>query len=439
MKKFISILLSLLMILSCAAVPAFAAETSASVEGCPQDIKEMYFEGRFEDFYSFNMSLDYLYNGMSAINWSLIKKPMRDQNGNVIKDESGNVQFMPQLDENGDVKKDENGNVMYVMIEKMDAALVEANINMYLLRVLRGLYGGEKLFTGKNATAIANFIGNLISNNFPGTKIEFSSEPAGEAEFYKAISDCSGLGFILDSNWCKSSVNFKPLIRALGVNIDDLLDRELKNGNLLAEALLKTIVKRVFQQGPVNYVFSVVSALAETYGFAMLEPLKALLAGKLATGVISQDELAEMKGLFNLAFNNNNPADTSKLQFVTVPSYHFGRAEDNADMFIFAMTYLNILGRYRDNRAVINKLRSSVAASSELEQLDKDRIDAIIDGAFFGNTARIDEIIDEMDGESISDGTDQAINSVNGFFAKIIKAITDFFDKIYRFFTGANK
>lgn len=46
-----------------------------------------------------------------------IRKPKIDENGNIIKDTNGNIEYEPEVDENGNIIKDKNDNVVYKLIE----------------------------------------------------------------------------------------------------------------------------------------------------------------------------------------------------------------------------------------------------------------------------------------------------------------------------------
>lgn len=328
-----------------------------------------------------------------------------------------------------------------VPVDKYDVTMTKSNLNLYLLRVLKKVYADDKLYTAENASAVANFIGHLINEDHVDVAVRFGSATVAPEVFYRTIASVSGLGNVIQLNWCDRAmqVNFNPVLTALGVNLDKLLPSQVKSGQALAEVIIRTFFEKVFTDGPLSYAFNLLQTLSKHYSVLMLPALEALLAGKIARGVISKDELSTVKGLLNLIFNNNNPDDESSLQFVTVPVYRFGNSRDTTELFLYVMAYLNLIGRYKNNTNVVTSLLNDIQNSNTLEAIDKTRLNSIIEAAFFGDIDKITEIIDEISVETVQDGADRFVNSISTAITNFIKAITEFFDRIYRVLTGANR
>ncbi|MBQ8028760.1 MAG: hypothetical protein IJ262_05080 [Clostridia bacterium] len=251
-----------------------------------------------------------------------------------------------------------------VTVDKADLTLAKANLNLFLSDVFESVYGEEgstKLYTAENATAFVNFIGKLLNPNFTEVKLTGNGY-SSENDFYTAIAQLSGLKTIIDNYWCKNyAINYSPLLYVIGFDFDDelMLGDKIRNADRVSRVIVKSIIKRIRQQGPLNYVLNVVSNLAKSYETHMFPALKALFTLQINSGVIGEDELKTLKGLFNLFANFHNEADTEHLQFITPPSYRFAKATkfdgsqettDTTEVFLYALMYLNLCGAYSSQR-----------------------------------------------------------------------------------------
>ncbi|MGN1195028.1 MAG: hypothetical protein ACI4SB_06055 [Acutalibacteraceae bacterium] len=425
MKKFIALLLSLVMVVSSLGVLASAESASLADlvgdvdfaqalenfnadgmelpdeyldENFEYDMEELLQSGALNNLNLFGLTVDFLYHNSDDLFWTTLT------------------------------------------IEKSDLALAKANLNMYLLRVLKNHFGDDKLYTAKNAEAIANFIGHLINEDFTDVTVIYNSEPVSEATFYKTVADFSGLDEVIQHNWCdQPTINFKPLIYALGVNFNDLLERDFSDGQVLAEALIKAVITRNLQNGPVNYILDLVAYFSKTYGISMAEPIKALLKSKIVRGVIGEDELDTFRGLLNLVFNNNNPDDTTKLQFMTPPTYRFAIAKDSTEVFLYLLAYLNLDGRYKSNSDVIKNYQAEISANTFLDNTEKERINSVLSGVFLGDLSGIVAIIDDLVIENIEEGKNDLWKNFVNFLVNMIKNFIGMFDKIYQSLSNIGK
>ena len=418
MKKFLALLLSLVMVLSSFGVLASAEGTSIGDlvgdvnfeealnnfnadgmvlpedyldENYQYDMEALLQSGALNNLNLFGLTVDFLYNSTDELAWYTLA------------------------------------------VEKSDFALAKANLNMCLLYILKNHFSGDKLYTAANAEAITNFIGHLINEDFTDVKVIYNREPVSEATFYKTIADFSGLDVVIQHNWCdQPRINFKPLIYALGVNFNDLLERDFSDGQALAEALVKAVITRNLQNGPINYILDLATSLSRTYSLCMVEPIKALFKSKIARGVINEYELEDLRGLLNLVFNNNNPDDTSKLQFITPPGYRFASAKDSTEVFLYMLIYLNLVGKYKSNPDVIKNYQSEINANTFLTATEKERINSIIGGVFLGDLPAIVAILDDLVVDNIEEGKNDLWRNFVNFLTNMIKNFIGMFDKIYQ-------
>ena len=418
MKKFIALLLSLVMILS-----SFAVSASAETGSIGDLVDDINFEEALKDFNADGMELpeDYLDENYQYDMEALLQ--------------SGALNNMNLFGLTVDFLYNSSEDLFWatLSVQKSDLAIARGNLNMYLMRVLKNHFGGDKLYTAKNAEAIINFIGHLINEDFTDTNVVFNSEPVSEAVFYKTVVDFSGLDVVIQHNWCDNpNMNFKPLMYALGVSLGNLLERDFKDGQILAETIVKAVITQNLEVGPVNYLLDLLSAMSRTYGMCMLEPLKALLQSKLTRGVITEEELSTMRGLLNLIFNNNNPDDTSRLQLITPPTYRFAIAKDSTEVFLYLLVYLNLVGRYKSNPQVVSGYKTDISESTILTQTEKERVSAVIDGVFLGDLTGIVAMMGDLTVENMEEGKNDLWTKFVTFLSDMIKKFIGLFDKIYQ-------
>ncbi|MGN1442553.1 MAG: hypothetical protein ACI4XE_01785 [Acutalibacteraceae bacterium] len=418
MKKFIALLLSLVMILS-----SFAVSVSAESGSIGDLVGDINFEEALKNFNADGMELpeDYLDENYQYDMEALLQ--------------SGALDNLNLFGLSVDFLYNSSDELFWatLSVKKNDLAIARGNLNMYLMRVLKNHFGDDKLYTAKNAETLINFIGHLINEDFTDTKVIFNSEPVSESVFYKTVADYSGLDVVIQHNWCDNpNMNFKPLIYALGVNFNDLLERDFKDGQVLAETIVKTVITRNLQTGPVNYILDLVAAMSRTYGMCMVEPLKALLKSKITRGVITEEELSSMRGLLNLLFNNNNPDDTSRLQFITPPTYRFAIAKDQTEVFLYLLIYLNLVGRYKSNPQVVSGYKTAISENTILTDTEKDRISSVIDGVFLGDLSGIVAMMSDLTVENIEEGKNDLWTNFVNFLSNMIKNFIGLFDKIYQ-------
>ena len=418
MKKFIALLLSLVMILS-----SFAVSASAETGSIGDLVDDINFEEALKDFNADGMELpeDYLDENYQYDMEALLQ--------------SGALNNMNLFGLTVDFLYNSSEDLFWatLSVQKSDLAIARGNLNMYLMRVLKNHFGGNKLYTAKNAETLINFIGHLINEDFTDTNVVFNSEPVSEAVFYKTVADFSGLDVVIQHNWCDNlNMNFKPLMYALGVSLGNLLERDFKDGQILAETIVKAVITQNLEVGPVNYLLDLLSAMSRTYGMCMLEPLKALLQSKLTRGVITEEELSTMRGLLNLIFNNNNPDDTSRLQLITPPTYRFAIAKDSTEVFLYLLVYLNLVGRYKSNPQVVSGYKTDISESTILTQTEKERVSAVIDGVFLGDLSGIVAMMGDLTVENMEEGKNDLWTKFVTFLSDMIKRFIGLFDKIYQ-------
>ncbi len=322
-----------------------------------------------------------------------------------------------------------------VSVTKDDISLAKANMNTYLKRALTEKYGGFKLFSMKNnaaskyATKIANFLGNLFYPDFQEVTINFqASETVDEDVFYGEIVEKSGFSTILQYNWCNQGrFDFRPLLETWGLDLDNILNSEYKDGFRLGKKILKYAINKFMSEGPVNAAMEILNIYSKSYMLYLYDATVALFSMKIAAGVVDPSDLTTVDGLLNLVFNNNDPSDTSKLQFVTMPSKRFRIAKDTTELFLYFIIYANINCRYKNNNEVINGWKNHI---------DDSRIDTMIDVLLKGDLTVFVNDLANLFKENLENTPNDLFTSIANTISKFFKMIADYFDNLFAIITG---
>ncbi len=322
-----------------------------------------------------------------------------------------------------------------VSVSKDDVALASANLNTYLKRVLYDKYGGFNLYTMENnaasvyATKIANFLGNMFYPDFEEVTIQFKgTETINKDEFYGEIVTKSGFADILQYNWCNQGrFDFRPMIETWGLSTESVLNSEYYDGYRLGKKLVAAFINKVLSEGPINAFMEILNIYSKSYMLYLYDATVALFSAKIAAGVISPDELKTLDGLMNLIVNNNNPADTGKLQFVVMPSERFRIAKDTTELFLYFIVYSNINCRYKNNTNVIQTYKESV---------NDDKIDMIIDVLLRGDLSSLVFELGNLFQENLENVPNDLLTRIADTFSKFIKWIADYFDNLIAIIMG---
>lgn len=389
-----------------------------------EDIEGLIKSGAIDNCSMLGITVDFLYNSKKEIEWPRLYE--LDENGNVL-----------YFDENGVEVPASAGGQPRIAITKGDLALANANLNVYLKRLISNNYSGVALFTEENATALTNILGRLFYPGYKDQTVKFpGTQSISEKEFYKLIVDKSGFGELLDSNWVKVPwMQFKPILPLFGLNPDDVFESEYKDGQLLGQRLLAAAVSKFINAGPITFIMDLVWAYSRAYTSVLYYPTLALFSLKVNQGYISYEEMNTFDGLLNLIANDNNRADISKVQFLSTPTRRFAMAKDTTELFLYMLVYLNLNCRFENNSTVFEGYADSVD-NLKLDAQDKTKIKNIIRGLLSG---RLDLLVDDL-GELYSANIQQFpddikfsfMNTLIKFFQKII----DFFDNWYKILTG---
>ena len=465
MKKVLSLFLALVMILSSFSVAVFAADSSVldnisnSVDfyrtiELPKysdfngyeyangkvlenggDIEALVADGSINDANLFGFSVDLVYNNKDTLMWNTI----------AVK------------------KTDENANEYYAN-QSSDFALLKAYINRYLGEKFVEQFGEEnslELYTRENVVILSNFIGNIINPNYCNiTTKDISVAYTTDKDFYTAVVTISGLRDAVDSFWCQNySVNYIPFLTLLGFDFDDedmLGESKLRNADRVSRTLVRSIIKRMVQKGPLEYILEVISKGSRLYSTSYCEAVTALLSLQISGGITSAQQLKTVDGVVNLIANKNNVADTSNLQFFTAPTYRFGmtttttstdEVTNTTETFMYLLLYLNLIGKWTE-RTVVTDYASNTTATlpvgnkeiveSLIANTSDSGLKTIYKALFCADFTNIHAFLDEETEKHAEEVTnpDSIKNIFKKFLARILDAIADIFEKLYNSFNN---
>ncbi|MBQ7294595.1 MAG: hypothetical protein IJW86_00205 [Clostridia bacterium] len=268
----------------------------------------------------------------------------------------------------------------FFLLGKGEISLVRANTNLYLKRVISNYWGGGRFYTNENIVAITNFIGTLINPHFillPDGYRPIDDNVSMDAyTFFGKIVELSGLGSIIDSNWCRQSgMNFIPLMAAFGVNTDTLLTGEKTEGYYVGRRLLTDMFSEFFSS-PLTYILNVVWAFAKEYSNTYKDAFRALFSVRYAQvgDQYTEEELSTVTGAFNFISDSvdsvmnkiNGSALYDNLAFGTLPATKFASAVDHDELFLMVLCYLDINRMYKAPDEEIDINKDGVISNSEI-------------------------------------------------------------------------
>lgn len=452
MKKTLSLLLSLVMLLSCFSVlPVSAAESggladmiyteesiSASaaalrhfkVNNLPANIESLEELKNSADWSRVNlmgMGLDFLYSAGGSLLWSEL---------DIYKKENGQLVYGPDK-------------LPVKLISKDDISLAFTNLGIYLQRVFYNKYGGLNMYSVENAVAMANMIGNIFYPDFVDLDVAnykdyFTNEVPSANEFFRGVTTLSGLDRLINQNWVTRGKSFsEPVVTMLGGNYITFLDEYYKDGLILGSKILEAMVKKIISVGPVDFIYDLINVFSSTsYQVTYRTPVLALFTHKIAAfgGKMTDEVLNSFDGLLQLIFCDSECySGASSLRFCPFdfPEGRYNSTTDKDEKLIYLYYYFNLCGRYKNNSVYFENLKITLKADASLRGADKTKLAALIDGFFLGNfDEAIDKAIVPLYKENITTATTSIFDRLKNALMTFMKKIADYFDYLRRLFSG---
>ncbi len=434
MKKLLCVLMAVMMIISSMAVIGASAADGYLAENPINDSFASYDEFMTENGEKkiYGYTPDFLYEKTGIVDWSQL-----------------------------DLYTEKMG--IPVRVTGSELSLAEADMNSYLKRVTNSFFLGDKLYNEEYAVALVNFIGKLVYPDFKTVdKVFEANTTPNEYDFYETVAKKSLLGEVIQKNWIDAGVDFKPFLTAFGVDLKDVVNSDFAKGVPVAKALIQGAVNTLIAYGPLEYAVRMLETLSVSYSSNLYEAATSLFSMKIAAGKpvrgsngkitgrtnYSVAELQSVQGLLTYAFDGIFDCD-----FFKFPDARISVSSDSCERLLFLMLYFAVNYNYNYNASFVDSLagklsdfilgggRYSAAGYSYHEAVDVvEKISMMIDIIFKGDIS--DEavaMLDELNQTNLDSVKDDVGTQVTSWFSKLLRKIADYFDYLFKLFTGEIK
>ncbi len=435
MKKFICVLMAVMMMLSSVAVLGVSAADGYAAKNPITDrfdsISEFESENADKEIYGY--TYDFLYNDL----------------GKTVGDFS-----------DLDISFTKDGFPYRSSGESLESAYM--NLSYYTKMIMINFFGGEKLYTEEYAVYLTNFFGNLVYPNFEEVTDVFDENVIpNKDDFYKAVVEKSKIWEVVEANWIDKNVDYTGFVNAMGGNSDSLTVSDSRKPKAVSKMFIEGIVSSIVAFGPVEYMFKILSALSANYS-AYYEAASSLFRMKInagkpvrdASGNVTArvqygvDELKAVEGFLTYAFDG-----VFNYDFFRFPAARIANATDDAEKILCLMAYFAINYRYRNNASVIDGLASKIITfmekngrrsqagynDSEFDAL-KTNIRGLIDAVFKGDiTVETAVFVGDLSKENIDTLPDDIFTQFKNWLSSLLRKIADYFDYIFKLISGEKK
>ena len=432
MKKLLCVFMAVMMILSSVAViGASAADGYAARNPIDSDFYSYQdFIAKHGDKKVYGYTYDFLYESGSLVDWSKL-----------------------------DIRFEKMG--LPAQSTRESISLAVGNMNSFLKRVMNSYFLGEKLYTEEYALDLINFFGKLIYADFePVTKAFDNTTTPNEFDFYEIVAEKSGIAKLIQQNWCNSGVDFKPFLRALGVDLSDIVNSDFKKGLPIAKALIQGAVNTLIGLGPLEFAIQVLETFSSAYSSVLYEPTVELFADKIKQGkpvreggnvtrvAYTADELKSVQGLLSYAFDGILDYD-----FFKYPDARVGGSAEAPERLLYLMMYFAINYRYNSNKSFVDGISANItnfligggrysrAGYTYEEIVDiTGRITKMVDIIFKGDiTLDSVEMLSGLTQENLDATPDDILTQIRNWFVKLVRKVTDYIDYLFKLFSGEIK
>ncbi len=430
MKKLLCVLMSVVMIVSSAAVIGASAAEGYAAKNPVTDSFSSYdeFVAENADKAIYGYTYDFLYEDTSFVDWTKL-------------DIKYNKAGMPWQSTPGSI------------------ALAFGNMGAYAKRIANDYFLNGKLYTEEYAVALINFIGKLVYPDFVEVETAFDGMDTNpnEDDFFKIVAEKTGIHNIIQSNWCDVGVDFKPFLTAMGVDLTDIVNSDFARGKAIAKALIQGAVNTCLAYGPLQYIFMLLDTFSSSYSSTLYDATTSLFSLKINRGkpvkhngevireVYGVDELKSMEALLTYVFDG-----VLDYRFFRFPDRRMALSDSDAEKLLFLMMYFAINYNYCDNAEIVDGLYVKLAQFFADEKRPGynyenmvnvlDRLPKMIDTILKGNIS-LDavDLFNNLTQEIIENTPDDILTQVRNWFSKLFRKIADYFDYLFKLFTGEIK
>lgn len=374
---------------------------------------------------------------------------------------------VPYLIRNTATGRDETHYKYYYQFDKGNFALVKANANNQIFNTITKKYGDGAIFAtpelaNKNAIKIANFIGNLLYSDFIEIEADreiFTNNKTLKAEdFFRKVTELSGLDYILDEYWCNTKeFDVKKIMSALGVIVSDgaIFNIELEKGSYMGGRIL-TDIYREFTKNPVDYTLTVLQKFCRNYTATYQKAIERLFEMKFSVVFDKShqakypkldkyygNELGSVDGLINFISDciyiekvDDGATNAGHFDFAPLPVAKFATATDIVELYLYMLCYSNINSIYEGNSAMIDSFINTVSAgNSETKTILNE---------MFKTGFNLPEIhsfyLGKLTGNTIENFPDNFTSTVRkafaGFLQNLLEAMDNFMNLLFGWTNG---
>ena len=366
----------------------------------------------------FKLSVDFLYNNKGVLDWNSVP---------VVKDD---------------------GMGGYLLLnQKSDFSMMRTYFNMVLTEKFVARFGEEgsvDLYTLDNFVTITNFIGHIVNPNYVDIKKnEVKCAYTSAKDFYTNVTEFSGLRERIAQAWCNDpNLQYPQLLDVLGFNSNDeemLGDSKIYDAGRVSRTLVRSIISRLIQKGPVNYLIELIIKLDAGYAGNLAVPIKKFFDLHYNAGTVTDKDMETIMGAVNIVVNGNNPYNDKKLQLFEMPfdRLNICNIDKNVELteaFYYLMLYTNLVGKwnernlvtYTNNGAVEKRVEvNNMAVVDEMIASADEDVAVILKALFCADFNDVPEFLNSQ-----SQQHKEEITNPDNIWQKFIKLITSYFESL---------
>ncbi len=359
----------------------------------------------------------------------------------------------------------------YYQFDKGNFALIKANANSQIYNTICKKYNDDAIFStpdlaNENAIKIANFIGNLLYPNFKeiesDRKIFTNNKTLKAEDFFRKVTELSGLDYILDEYWCNTKeFDVKKIMSAFGVIVSEgaIFNIELEKGAYMGARIL-TDIYREFMKNPIDYTMDVLQKFSRNYTASYQKPIERLFEMKFSTVAYqsndltaatkyplldrySGNELGSVDGLINFISDciyiekvDDGEANAEHFAFAPLPINKFATAADMTELYLYMLCYCNINSIFENNSDMIDSFIDTISAG---DSETKATLKAIFKDGF--NLPEVHSFyLGKLTGNTITNFPDNFTSTIRkafaGFLQNLIEAMDNFMNLLFGWTDG---
>ena len=357
----------------------------------------------------------------------------------------------------------------YYLLDKGTIALVKANANKQIINTICKKWGDGAIYADKKTAntyvvKIANFIGNLLYPDFTeiaeGTKY-FTKDSIKAEEFFRKVTELSGLDYILDTYWCNSKeFDVKTIMNAFGTIVSEgaIFNIELEKGVYMGGRIL-TDIYREFMKNPVDYTLTVLQKFCRNYSTyklpiqklfqtkfpVMIHDSREVVSGSKKYPLLDSyigDELETVDGLIKFITDciyvekvDDGVADATNFEFAPIPTVKFATAADMTELYLYMLCYLELNRIYENNAGSKTKMIDEFI--NKVSEGNANTV-KVLQTLFKGDLTLVDihlfysiELTYSTIGSFTEDFSSSIKKAIMGFFENMLEAMYNFMNLLF--------